>query len=117
MVPSAMERQGVVVRMDRVRHENQGRDKADCFMESPVDQLQRRKRHLVSQFLAGKEPQFPIRHAEILDDYFRESFARSSVGPRMRMDKNPYAFIALGGYGRREQCLNSDVDVLLLFRK
>ena len=86
-------------------------------MESPLDQLQRRKRHLVSQFLAGKEPQFLTRHAEILDDYFRESFARSAVGPRMRMDKNPYAFIALGGYGRREQCLHSDVDVLLLFRK
>ena len=86
-------------------------------MESPVEQLQRRKRHLVSQFLAGKEPQFLLRHAEILDDYFRESFARSSVGPRMRMDKNPYAFIALGGYGRREQSLHSDVDVLLLFRK
>ncbi len=86
-------------------------------MESPVEQLQRRKRHLVSQFLAGKGPQFLIRHAEILDDYFRESFARSSVGPRMGMDKNPYAFIALGGYGRREQCLHSDVDVLLLFRK
>jgi [protein-PII] uridylyltransferase len=92
-------------------------DKADCLMESPLEQLQRRKRQLVSQFLAGKEPQFLIRHAEVLDDYFRESFARSSVGPRMRMDKNPYTFIALGGYGRREQCLHSDVDVLLLFRK
>jgi [protein-PII] uridylyltransferase len=86
-------------------------------MEPPVEQLQRRKGLLVSRFLAGKGSQFLIRHAEILDDYFRESFARSSVGPRMRMDKNPYAFIALGGYGRREQCLHSDVDVLLLFTK
>ncbi|HVO84566.1 MAG TPA: [protein-PII] uridylyltransferase [Syntrophobacteria bacterium] len=86
-------------------------------MESPVEQLQRRKRHLVSRFLATKEPQFLIRHAEVLDDYFRDSFARSAVGPRMRMDKNPYTFIALGGYGRREQCLHSDIDVLLLFRK
>jgi [protein-PII] uridylyltransferase len=107
----------MVASMDRVMHEKQCRNKADCSMESPVEQLQRRKRHLLSQFLAGKEPQFLIRHAEILDDYFRESFARSAVGPRMRMDRNPYTFIALGGYGRREQCLHSDVDVLLLFRK
>jgi [protein-PII] uridylyltransferase len=86
-------------------------------MESPVAELQQRKRQLVSRFLAGEESQFLIRHTEILDDYFRESFARSSVGPRMRMDKNPYTFVALGGYGRREECLHSDVDVLLLFRK
>lgn len=86
-------------------------------MKSLVEQVQQRKRHLISRFLAGDEPQFITRHTEILDDYFRESFVRSSVGPRMRMDKNPYAFIALGGYGRREQCLHSDVDVLLLFRK
>jgi [protein-PII] uridylyltransferase len=86
-------------------------------MESPIEQVQQRKKLLISRFLAGAEPQFLSRHAEILDDYFRESFARSSVGPRMRMDKNPYTFIALGGYGRREQCLHSDVDVLLLFKK
>jgi len=35
----------------------------------------------------------------------------------MRVEKNPYAIIALGGYGRKEQCLHSDVDVLLLFKK
>ncbi|HYA03005.1 MAG TPA: DUF294 nucleotidyltransferase-like domain-containing protein, partial [Syntrophobacteria bacterium] len=86
-------------------------------MESPVEQVQQRKGQLISRFLAGAEPHFLPRHAEILDDYFRESFARSCVGPRMRMDKNPYTFIALGGYGRREQCLHSDVDVLLLFKK
>jgi len=35
----------------------------------------------------------------------------------MRVDKKPYAIIALGSYGRKEQCLHSDVDVLLLFKK
>jgi len=39
------------------------------------------------------------------------------VGPRMHMEKNPCVLIALGGYGRKEQCLHSDVDVLLLFKK
>ena len=39
------------------------------------------------------------------------------VGPRMDISKNPYAIIALGGYGREEQCIHSDVDLLFLFKK
>jgi UTP:GlnB (protein PII) uridylyltransferase len=86
-------------------------------IESPVSLLRKRKQELIARFLKGDEPSFPERHAEILDDYFFETFVRSSVGPRMRVDKNPYAIIALGGYGRKEQCIHSDVDVLLLFKK
>ena len=33
------------------------------------------------------------------------------------MSENPYAIIALGGYGRQEQCIHSDVDLLFLFKK
>lgn len=85
--------------------------------DSPVSYLQKRKKELLARFLSGKEPDFLSLHAEILDDYFRESFAQSSAGPRMGIEKNPYAIIALGGYGRKEQCLHSDIDVLLLFGK
>jgi len=35
----------------------------------------------------------------------------------MTISKNPYAIIALGGYGRQEQCIHSDVDLLFLFKK
>ncbi len=83
----------------------------------PITMLQERKNGLIARFLKGDESCFPERHTEILDDYFRDSFSRSSVGPRIRVEKNPYAIIALGGYGRKEQCLHSDVDVLLLFKK
>lgn len=86
-------------------------------LEAPISVLQARKEVLIERFLKGDERDFPKRHAEALDDYFRESYAGSFVGPHMRTDKNPYAFIALGGYGRKEQCIHSDVDVLLLFRK
>ena len=72
---------------------------------------------LISRFLNGKESDFLKRHAQAIDDYFHESFEISVIGPRMGINKNPYAIIALGGYGRREQCIHSDVDLLFLFEK
>ena len=56
----------------------------------------------------GKEPDFFKSNAEAVDDYFREAFATSTVGPRIRVEKNPYAIVALGGYGRKEQHIFSD---------
>lgn len=85
--------------------------------ESPITLLQERKRGLVADFVKGREPHFVEHHAWILDDYFRESVAGSLTGPRMRVERNPFAVIALGGYGRKEQYLYSDVDVLVLFEK
>ena len=73
--------------------------------------------HLISGFLKRKSPDFIKRHAQVLDDYFFESFESSRVGPKMEMEKNPYAIIALGGYGRKEQFIHSDVDLLFLFEK
>ena len=61
-------------------------------------------------------PCFLERHARLLDDYFFESFEKSIIGPGMAIDRNPFSIIALGGYGRQEQCIHSDVDLLFLFR-
>ncbi len=78
--------------------------------------LAQRRRRLVEDFLEGHEEDFLLSHTRVLDDYFRETFEHSIVGPRIGISKNPYAMIALGGYGREEQCIHSDIDLLLLFK-
>ena len=62
-------------------------------------------------------PAFMHAMAGLVDEYFRTSFETSDIGPRMNMTRNPYAIIALGGYGRNDQCVHSDVDLLILFEK
>ena len=78
--------------------------------------LRKRRQQLLDDFLAGKKKDFLLQHTRILDDYFCQTFEHSIVGPRIGISKNPYAIIALGGYGREEQCIHSDVDLLLLFK-
>jgi [protein-PII] uridylyltransferase len=82
-----------------------------------AEQLREKSAHLISDFLKRKSSDFIQQHAQIIDDYFFESFENSMIGPKMGMEKNPYAIIALGGYGRREQFIHSDVDLLFLFEK
>ncbi|MEA1900624.1 MAG: [protein-PII] uridylyltransferase [Thermodesulfobacteriota bacterium] len=84
--------------------------------ERPSEKLRKKKKHLISDFISGKERSFMKRHSRILNDYFVEKFKSSIVDPEI-IDKNPYAIIALGGYGREEQCIHSDVDLLFLFEK
>ena len=81
------------------------------------NKFKKKKDRLVSSFLKNNEPSFQERHADLLDAYFCECFEKSMVGPSMGFNKNPYAIIALGGYGRQEQSIHSDVDLLLLFKK
>ena len=85
--------------------------------EKTAGRLQKKTKRLTTRLFQGKEPDFLKQHARILDDYFRQTFESSMVGPRMDISKNPYAVIALGGYGREEQCIHSDVDLLFLFKK
>ncbi len=80
------------------------------------EMLRKRRRQLVDDFHSEKKMDFLLLHTRILDDYFCQTFEHSIVGPRIGINKNPYAIIALGGYGREEQCIHSDIDLLLLFK-
>ncbi|MBT8331127.1 MAG: [protein-PII] uridylyltransferase, partial [Deltaproteobacteria bacterium] len=85
--------------------------------QKTAQQLQQKTKGLIARLLKGKEPDFLKQHTRLLDDYFRRAFETSMVGPRLDIRKNPYAIIAQGGYGREEQCIHSDVDLLFLFKK
>lgn len=76
--------------------------------------LKHKRDKLISNF-KGNAQNFMIEHTGILDNYFQNCYETSLVGPGIRIEKNPYAIIALGGYGRKEQCVHSDVDLLFLF--
>ncbi len=52
-----------------------------------------------------------------LDEYFYETYGSSTTAWNINAAGNAFAIIALGGYGREEQCVHSDIDILILFEK
>jgi len=91
---------------------------ADKIKEtSPAKKLEAARQGLFKRFLKNKAPNFLREHSSLFDAYFQERFEKSQTGPLMDIKENPYAVLALGGYGRQEQCLMSDIDLLFLFEK
>ena len=86
-------------------------------MQDSAIQLKQKREQLNSTYFKMSATEYLRENARILDDYFLEAFVGSSVGPRLNQEKNPCAMVALGGYGRDEQCVHSDVDILILFEK
>ncbi|RTZ98462.1 MAG: [protein-PII] uridylyltransferase [Deltaproteobacteria bacterium] len=85
--------------------------------KSENQMLRQQRGALIQAFLEDRSPDFILAHSRIFDTYFRERYAASLIGPKLGPTRNPCAIIALGGYGRQEQCVHSDIDLLFLFEK
>ncbi|MBW1614959.1 MAG: [protein-PII] uridylyltransferase [Deltaproteobacteria bacterium] len=82
---------------------------------SPIKILEAEREKLINLFLKNKASDFLYKHCGLIDRYFKSAFKIAGADKKIEPDIKKYAIAALGGYGRKEQAICSDIDIIILF--
>ncbi|MFO7596048.1 MAG: DUF294 nucleotidyltransferase-like domain-containing protein, partial [Desulfocurvibacter africanus] len=82
--------------------------------ESTMDLASARRKILDELAQGGQASNVPARLASAMDDYFRRRLEEARNDAPLQP---PFVLLAVGGYGRRQLCPGSDIDVLLVYRE